>query len=112
MPKVTTAQPHIRDALPVVYRKEKDRVGKKEERLDVHERVICKKEESKPSKSHAENVLREFDNNRRYGPSVGLSRLARWERAEELGLSPLSDIPALLELYPDEERSVYDKLVN
>lgn len=36
----------------------------------------------------ASEILSEFDANYRYGPSVGISRLARWERALRLGLSP------------------------
>lgn len=32
--------------------------------------------------------LHQFDLNDRYGPYIGIDRLARWERAECFGLSP------------------------
>lgn len=34
---------------------------------------------------------------RRYGPSKGMSRLARWMRAHELGLNPPKAVRAMLE---------------
>ncbi|KAE8077547.1 hypothetical protein FH972_016104 [Carpinus fangiana] len=43
-----------------------------------------------------ENVLREFDMNMAYGPCLGMTRLARWERARALGLNPPGEIEGLL----------------
>jgi hypothetical protein len=37
---------------------------------------------------NAEDILRMFDLDVRYGPCVGISRLERWERAQALGLEP------------------------
>ncbi|KXS13799.1 hypothetical protein M427DRAFT_58391 [Gonapodya prolifera JEL478] len=38
--------------------------------------------------SKLDSFLREFDLDSRYGPHVGMTRMERWERAEELGLAP------------------------
>jgi DNA polymerase delta subunit 4 len=43
-----------------------------------------------------EDVLRQFDMNPAYGPCLGMSRLARWERAQRLGLNPPKEIEGLL----------------
>ncbi|CBI26425.3 unnamed protein product, partial [Vitis vinifera] len=43
-----------------------------------------------------ETVLRQFDMNMAYGPCLGMSRLARWERAQRLGLNPPKEIETLL----------------
>ncbi|KAL5568298.1 hypothetical protein UlMin_024873 [Ulmus minor] len=43
-----------------------------------------------------EQLLRQFDLNMAYGPCLGMSRLARWERASRLGLNPPKEIEALL----------------
>ncbi|XWS42826.1 hypothetical protein CRYUN_Cryun16bG0047700 [Craigia yunnanensis] len=43
-----------------------------------------------------EQVLRQFDMNMAYGPCLGITRLARWERAQRLGLNPPKEIENLL----------------
>ncbi|KAJ9131832.1 hypothetical protein P3X46_034744 [Hevea brasiliensis] len=43
-----------------------------------------------------EEVLRQFDMNMAYGPCLGMTRLARWERAQRLGLNPPEEIECLL----------------
>ncbi|XP_062151683.1 uncharacterized protein LOC133860060 [Alnus glutinosa] len=43
-----------------------------------------------------EEVLREFDMNMAYGPCLGMTRLARWERARALGLNPPGEIEDFL----------------
>ncbi|XP_059433938.1 uncharacterized protein LOC132167061 [Corylus avellana] len=43
-----------------------------------------------------EEVLRVFDMNMAYGPCLGMTRLARWERARALGLNPPGEIEGLL----------------
>ena len=43
-----------------------------------------------------EQVLRQFDMNMAYGPCLGITRLARWERAQKLGLNPPKEIENLL----------------
>ncbi len=42
-------------------------------------------------------ILRQFDLIARYGPTVGFTRLKRWQRAEKLGLNPPEDIKNILE---------------
>ncbi|KAL1822380.1 hypothetical protein ACET3Z_009158 [Daucus carota] len=44
----------------------------------------------------SEEVLRQFDMNMAYGPCIGMSRVARWERASKLGLNPPGDVGMLL----------------
>ncbi|PON77596.1 DNA polymerase delta, subunit [Parasponia andersonii] len=44
-----------------------------------------------------EEELRQFDMNMAYGPCLGMSRLARWERASRLGLNPPQLILHLLQ---------------
>jgi DNA polymerase delta, subunit 4 len=39
-------------------------------------------------KEQLEDELRMFDLDARYGPFVGVDRLARWKRAERMGLDP------------------------
>nr|XP_023875552.1 DNA polymerase delta subunit 4-like [Quercus suber]POE82175.1 dna polymerase delta subunit 4 [Quercus suber] len=43
-----------------------------------------------------EDMLRKFDMNMAYGPCLGMTRLARWERARSLGLNPPEEIEGLL----------------
>ncbi|KAK0593313.1 hypothetical protein LWI29_034674 [Acer saccharum] len=43
-----------------------------------------------------ESVLRQFDMNMAYGPCLGMSRQARWERANRLGLNPPKEIEGML----------------
>ncbi|CAN1162587.1 DNA polymerase delta subunit 4 [Linum perenne] len=45
----------------------------------------------------SEQVLREFDMNMAYGPCIGMTRLARWERAQRLGLNPPVHVKNLLD---------------
>lgn len=50
-----------------------------------------------PTPESVEARLREFDLDSKYGPCVAISRRARWERAERLGLNPPRDILSLLD---------------
>lgn len=38
------------------------------------------------------DILRVFDMTSKYGPSVGISRLQRWERAKKWGLNPPTEV--------------------
>ncbi|XP_038978296.1 DNA polymerase delta subunit 4-like [Phoenix dactylifera] len=44
----------------------------------------------------AEERLREFDMDMRYGPCLGLTRTERWNRAAVMGLNPSPDVEAIL----------------
>ncbi|KAL4326275.1 hypothetical protein GQ457_11G005950 [Hibiscus cannabinus] len=46
--------------------------------------------------SEEEEALRQFDMNMAYGPCLGITRMARWERAQRLGLDPPKEIRYLL----------------
>ncbi|KAL6219989.1 hypothetical protein ACLB2K_007747 [Fragaria x ananassa] len=43
-----------------------------------------------------EELLRQFDLNTAYGPCLGITRLARWERACRLGMDPPKQVETLL----------------
>lgn len=47
----------------------------------------------------AEQILRSFDLDGRFGPCVNPTRLERWERAERLGLNPPKEVKAILEKF-------------
>ena len=47
----------------------------------------------------AEETLRAFDLNGKFGPCVNPTRMERWERAERLGLSPPKEVKTLLEKF-------------
>lgn len=60
----------------------------------------------------AEETLRAFDLNGKFGPCVNPTRLERWERAERLGLDPPKEVKALLEKFaavPGKKTGVSDK---
>jgi len=42
----------------------------------------------KLSRFECQKLLKKFDLDGRWGPCVGISRLARWERAKKLGKNP------------------------
>jgi len=44
-----------------------------------------------------QTILKNFDNSYKYGPCVGLTRLARWQRAQRLGLKPPTEVFTLLD---------------
>jgi hypothetical protein len=43
-----------------------------------------------------EKILRHFDLSSQYGPCIGIPRLSRWRRANDLGLSPPLEVFAVL----------------
>jgi hypothetical protein len=57
--------------------------------------------------SAAEMLLAAFDLDQSFGPCVGLSRAARWERARALGLSPPAEVLAALEMVGAAQQSVF-----
>ncbi|KAG8461419.1 hypothetical protein KFE25_010606 [Diacronema lutheri] len=63
------------------------------------------------SASEREAQLRAFDHELKYGPSVGVTRLERWERAERFGLRPPSHIPELLRTDGVPLASVFERLM-
>ncbi|VFQ63264.1 unnamed protein product [Cuscuta campestris] len=58
-----------------------------------------------------DNVLRQFDMNLVYGPCLGISRLARWERAKKFGLNPPNDLLSILEGKNTGKECLWDGLV-
>ncbi|KAI4310691.1 hypothetical protein MLD38_035648 [Melastoma candidum] len=46
--------------------------------------------------SKDEELLRDFDMNMAYGPCLGMSRAARWDRAQKLGLNPPKEVEVIL----------------
>ncbi|CAI0567501.1 unnamed protein product [Linum tenue] len=59
----------------------------------------------------SEQVLREFDMNMAYGPCIGMTRLARWERAQRLGLDPPGEVRSLLDSGKAQTKSLWDDRV-
>ncbi|GAB4842597.1 hypothetical protein Ancab_012573 [Ancistrocladus abbreviatus] len=55
-----------------------------------------------------EELLRQFDMNMAYGPCIGMTRLARWERAHCLGLNPPKDVELLLRAAKARTESLWD----
>ncbi|XP_027711775.1 DNA polymerase delta subunit 4 [Vombatus ursinus] len=47
-------------------------------------------------------ILRQFDLNRHFGPCTGITRLQRWERAEQLGLEPPQEVLKVLWAHPED----------
>ncbi|XP_020234559.1 DNA polymerase delta subunit 4 [Cajanus cajan] len=56
----------------------------------------------------SEVMLRQFDMNMAYGPCIGITRLARWERAQRLGLNPPQEIETLLKGGKVQPESLWD----
>ncbi|KAJ9097503.1 hypothetical protein QFC20_006160 [Naganishia adeliensis] len=57
------------------------------------------------------HILRAFDLSPQYGPCVGISRLARWERAKAWGLAPPEEIREILETPEGAEDTSYRETV-
>ncbi|CAH3183342.1 unnamed protein product [Porites evermanni] len=47
-------------------------------------------------------VLKEFDLDSEYGPCIGITRLERWERAEEYGLYPPREVKSIILQHPND----------
>lgn len=61
--------------------------------------------------SIVDKVLRQFDLNRDFGPAAGLTRLARWDRANKLGKNPPDLLRELLvEVSDTKKYSVFGVL--
>lgn len=45
--------------------------------------------------------LKEFDLDSEYGPCIGITRLERWQRAEEYGLYPPKEIKEIILQHPN-----------
>lgn len=56
----------------------------------------------------SEAVLQQFDMNMKYGPCMGMTRLARLERAVKLGLNPPEEIAELLKSGKVQQESLWD----
>ncbi|KAL4223948.1 hypothetical protein ACF0H5_017407 [Mactra antiquata] len=49
-------------------------------------------------------ILRDFDLNWEYGPSMGITRMERWNRAAKHGLNPSDEVKQLIDSHPDDEK--------
>ena len=61
----------------------------------------------------AENRLREWDMNTRYGPCMSMTRLQRWQRADSLELNPPAFILKVIAAFPElKDKSVWHNRVH
>jgi hypothetical protein len=58
-----------------------------------------------------EKILRHFDLSSQYGPCIGIARLARWRRANNLGLEPPIEVLAVLLREEDGEVGASGKVL-
>ncbi|XP_073419500.1 DNA polymerase delta subunit 4 isoform X2 [Dendrobates tinctorius] len=94
----------LTDYLPVTRRGNK-RVRKQKER-DDGQRTVNRKAKSASSKQDTKvavvpglsplDELIQFDLDWRFGPCTGITRLERWQRADELGLAPSKNVKDIL----------------
>jgi len=59
------------------------------------------------SHDNVHHILRVFDMTSKYGPSVGITRLQRWERAKKWGLNPPDEIRQILTTQQGEDDPSY-----
>ncbi|XP_015987959.1 DNA polymerase delta subunit 4 isoform X2 [Rousettus aegyptiacus] len=52
-------------------------------------------------------LLRQFDLAWQYGPCTGITRLQRWQRAEQMGLEPPPEVRQVLQTHPGDPRFQY-----
>ncbi|ANB14965.1 hypothetical protein AWJ20_2584 [Sugiyamaella lignohabitans] len=57
----------------------------------------------------AEKVLKQFDMTAAYGPTAGITRLERWNRADKLGLNPPALVKEILETKEGVSDSKYSE---
>ena len=55
-----------------------------------------------------EQVLIQFDLDATYGPALGMTRLARWERADRFGLNPPKNVYEILVKEQPDSVSVFE----
>ncbi|NXD29848.1 DPOD4 polymerase, partial [Spelaeornis formosus] len=86
-------------------KKNKDKKNKDKVQVKVRE---CPRAPSQPAPDPALlEMLRRFDLSWEYGPCTGITRLQRWERAQELGLSPPGPIRDVLLEHRDNPDVIY-----
>ncbi|KAI9632352.1 DNA polymerase delta, subunit 4-domain-containing protein [Dioszegia hungarica] len=61
--------------------------------------------------NNVHHILRVFDMTAKYGPCVGITRLARWERAQKWGLSPPDEVREILTTVEGVEDVTYRETV-
>ncbi|ELK13278.1 DNA polymerase delta subunit 4 [Pteropus alecto] len=93
----------ITDAFPVVKRREgpaghckgklASELGEEPQPLSVEEVEL--------------ELLRQFDLAWQYGPCTGITRLQRWQRAEQMGLEPPPEVRQVLQTHPGDPRFQY-----
>lgn len=72
-------------------------------------RTKSQKDEPEPSSSKSAEeedfkILKDFDLNWEYGPSMGITRLERWNRADKHGLNPSPAVKQLVQEHSKDER--------
>lgn len=84
-----------------------DRHGRQTRRRSPdQEHDLLKERKSAPQEieqiDQDEEILKAFDLDHSFGPSCGISRLERWERAKMLGKNPPEAVKRLIEQHPSD----------
>lgn len=62
--------------------------------------------------NNSESVLRQYALDNKYGPSIGMTRLERWERAKKWDMNPPQEIKELiLKSGNDQQEGLWNKRV-
>ncbi len=75
-----------------------------------HSNVIENKVNNKDEKERAEELLKCFDLDPKYGPCRGITRMKRYLNAVRLNLNPSIEVKNMIEKY-DLNTSFYDKYI-
>lgn len=76
--------------------------------LNIDNKNVLNKLNSNVEKEQAEELLKSFDLNPKYGPCRGISRIKRYQNALRLNLNPPFELKKLIVKY-DLNTSFYDK---
>ncbi|XP_033101061.1 DNA polymerase delta subunit 4-like [Anneissia japonica] len=96
--------------LSTYFRVKKESSESSKKKRNKQEKILPKRTATEPELTAADilhqkqlQVLRAFDLKWEYGPCVGVSRLERWEHAEQHNLNPPPAIKKLIEDHIDDE---------
>ncbi|XP_068678000.1 DNA polymerase delta subunit 4-like [Montipora foliosa] len=98
---ITESFPKTKKDRPIIQKLPK----KKTQDLNDRDAELFKESSLKDQKQDLEKefqLLKEFDLDSEYGPCIGITRLERWERAEEYGLYPPKEVKEIILQHPGD----------